>query len=72
MPADLVLTNANVITMNPAKPSASLVAIKDNKVWLVGDNGQLGGARGAKTKLIDCQGRAVVPGFKDSRLDVSD
>jgi predicted amidohydrolase YtcJ len=66
MPADLVLTNANVITMNPAQPRAELVAIKGNKIWLVGDNDQLGEVRGAKTKLIDCGGKTVVPGFNDA------
>jgi predicted amidohydrolase YtcJ len=66
MPADLVLANANVITMNPSKPAATLVAIKGNKIWLIGDNDQLGEVRGAKTKLIDCGGRTVVPGFNDA------
>jgi predicted amidohydrolase YtcJ len=66
MPADLVLANANVITMNPSKPAATLVAIKGNKIWLVGDNDQLGEVRGAKTKLIDCGGRTVAPGFDDA------
>jgi len=52
--------------MNPSKPAATLVAIKGNKIWLIGDNDQLGEVRGAKTKLIDCGGRTVVPGFNDA------
>jgi predicted amidohydrolase YtcJ len=66
MSADLVLANANVITMNPAQPRAELVAIKGNKIWLVGDNDQLEEVRGAKTRLIDCGGKTVVPGFNDA------
>jgi predicted amidohydrolase YtcJ len=66
MPADLVLTNANIITMNPSKPAATLVAIKGNKILVVGDDDQLGEVRGAKAKLIDCGGKTVVPGFNDA------
>jgi len=66
MSADLILTNANVITLNPAQPTAGLVAIKGNKIWLVGDDDRLGGVRGAKTKLIDCRGKTLVPGFNDA------
>jgi predicted amidohydrolase YtcJ len=66
MSADLVLVNANVITMNPSKPAAPLVAIRGNKVLVVGDSDHLGGVRGAKTRLIDCGGKTVVPGFNDA------
>jgi len=64
--ADLILHNANVITMDPARPSAQLVAVEGDRIRLVGDNDQLGEARGAKTKVIDCVGKTVVPGFNDA------
>ena len=68
--ADIILANANVITMDPARPKAELVAIRGNKIWLVGDNDQLGEARGATTRVIDCQGRTVVPGFNDAHCHI--
>ena len=64
--ADLILTNAKVITMSPDCPTAGLVAIRGNKIWLVGDSEKLGEVRGAKSKVIDCQGKTVVPGFNDA------
>lgn len=64
--ADLILQNAKVITMNPARPSAQLVAVKGNKILLVAGNDQLGEVRGAKTRVIDCGGKTVVPGFNDA------
>jgi len=64
--ADLILQNARVITMNPARPSAQLVAVKGNKILLVAGNDQLGEVGGAKTRVIDCGGRVVVPGFNDA------
>jgi predicted amidohydrolase YtcJ len=59
--ADLILNNANVITMDPAHPTAGLVAIKGNKIWLVADSDRLGEVKGGKAKIIDCWGRTVVP-----------
>jgi len=70
MPTDLILTNANVITMNPGCPVAELVAVKGNRVLLVGDNDRLGEARGAKSQVIDCQGKTVVPGFNDAHCHI--
>ena len=68
--ADLILTNANIITMDPARPTAGLVAIKGNKILLVAGSDQLGEVRGAKSKVIDCQGKTVVPGFNDAHCHI--
>jgi len=68
--ADLILTNANVITMNPAEPTAGLVAIRGNKILTVGGSDRLGEVRGAKTEVIDCQGKTVVPGFNDAHCHI--
>jgi len=68
--ADLILTNANIITMNPAQPTAGLVAIRGSKIILVGGNDRLGEVRGAKTKVIDCRGKTVVPGFNDAHCHI--
>jgi len=70
MSADLILTNANVITMDPGCPVAELVAIRGNKIWLVGDGDRLGEVRGAKSKVIDCGGKTVVPGFNDAHCHI--
>jgi len=64
--ADLILEKANVITMNPAQPAAELVAVRGNRIWLVGGSEELESVKGAKTRLIDCQGKTVVPGFNDA------
>jgi predicted amidohydrolase YtcJ len=66
MSADLILKNANVLTIDPDCPSAELVAIKGNRVWLVGGNEVLAQVKGTQTRVIDCHGRTVVPGFNDA------
>jgi hypothetical protein len=68
--ADLILKNANVITMVPACPVAKLVAIKGNRILLVAGNEGLEQVKGAKTRIIDCHGKAVVPGFNDAHCHI--
>jgi len=68
--ADIILKNANVITMNPGQPVAELVAIKGDKVLLVAGNEELEQVRGVKSRVIDCQGKTVVPGFNDAHCHI--
>ncbi len=68
--ADLILKNANVITMDPVQPTAELVAIKGNKILLVAGNDELERLTAAKTRIIDCQGKTVVPGFNDAHCHI--
>ena len=68
--ADLVLTSANVITLDPDQPRAGLVAIKGDRILLVGSNEELVQVKGAKTRVIDCQGKTAIPGFNDAHCHV--
>jgi predicted amidohydrolase YtcJ len=68
MRADIVLKNANVITLDAVQPSAGLVAISGDKIALVAGNDVLAAVTGAGTRVIDCVGRTVVPGFNDAHL----
>jgi len=68
--ADLILKNANVITIDPGQPSAELVAIKGDKILLVANSGSLESVRGTKTRVIDCQGKTLVPGFNDAHCHI--
>ena len=70
MAADLILYNANVITMDSTKPKAELVAVTGDKILLVARNEELKLARGVKTKVIDCQGKTVIPGFNDAHCHI--
>lgn len=64
--ADLILHNARVITMDSARPSAQLVAVGGDRIIAVGDDARLGEVRGAETRVIDCGGKTLVPGFNDA------
>ena len=65
---DLILTNANVISLNPQKPHAQLIAIKNHKIHFVGKNSDLEKFRSPSTKIIDLQGKTVIPGFIDAPI----
>ena len=65
-PADLILHNANIITLDESKPGAAAVAIRGQRIAAVGTDSDILFHKGPKTRIIDCQGKAVVPGFNDA------
>src|SRR5579859_5936782 len=64
--ADLVLTNANVITMNPARPLAQAVAVANGRIVAVGTDRDAAAWTGRDDAVHDLHGRTVLPGFYDS------
>lgn len=66
--ADIILKNANVITMDAVEPAARTVAINGDKISAVDVNDELGSLTGSNTRIIDCRGKTVVPGFNDAHL----
>lgn len=66
--ADIVVVNANVHTGNKAQPTARAVAVSGNKIIAVGDDTQIRGLAGPKTRVIDAGGKTVVAGFNDAHV----
>jgi predicted amidohydrolase YtcJ len=67
VPADLVIKNAKVITIDKAKPRAEAIAIKGEFIIAVTTNKEIERyIDGAATQVIDAEGRLVVPGFNDA------
>ncbi|ALI03754.1 imidazolonepropionase [Pseudomonas sp. FW306-02-F02-AA] len=67
-PADLILFNGRMHTVDRDKPLASAVAIKDGRFITVGNDTDVMPLRGASTQVIDLQKRTVIPGLNDSHL----
>jgi predicted amidohydrolase YtcJ len=63
--ADLIISNGQVFTANPDQPTANAVAIKGDRIVLVGSNEGVMEWRGAATRVIDGQGCTLMPGFSD-------
>lgn len=66
--ADLVLTNAKVWTVDPAKPEAEALAVWNGHILAVGSDADIKKLVGPKTKVIDAGGKRALPGFYDSHL----
>jgi predicted amidohydrolase YtcJ len=65
-PADLVLKNANIYTVDERKPRAQAIAVKDQKILFVGSDAEVQAYIGANTRVLDLKGATVMPGFTDS------
>ncbi len=65
-PAELVLTDANVITMNPSQPSAQAVAVSGGRIVAVGSDQDAARWAGPDTRTLDLDGQTLLPGFFDS------
>lgn len=70
-PADLVIVNARVHTLDAANAEAEAVAVKDGKILAVGSNAAITALAGPSTRRIDAAGRTVIPGLHDSHIHLS-
>src|SRR5262245_29664820 len=66
--ADLILTNANLITLNPRLRRATALAIRGERILAVGDDRGITALASPHTRRIDLAGKTVVPGFIDSHI----
>ena len=66
--ADLVLRNGNIVTMDANAPHASALAIRGERLIAVGDEASIAAHIGSETRVVDLQGRTVVPGLIDTHI----
>ena len=66
--ADLIVVNANVVTVDPQKPYAEAFAIENGHFSAVGTNAEIRRLATASTKILDLKGKTVTPGFNDVHL----
>lgn len=65
-PPDLLLIDANVITMDPARPTAQAIAIKADRIVWVGRDEDARQLFPATIPTIDLHGATVLPGIIDA------
>ena len=66
--ADLIITNANVWTVDKALPKAHAVAVLGDRIVAVGSSADVDEWRGPKTQMIDADGKLLLPGFNDAHV----
>jgi len=72
MYADLVLLNANILTMNPANPHAEAIAIKKDRILKIGKNSDIHPLIDKNTTILNIHGKTVLPGFIDTHIHIAD
>ena len=69
-PADLILTNGRIYTVDAARPWAEAVAIHGSRIAAVGTITEIKALSGPQTRTIDLQGAFVSPGFNDAHVHI--
>lgn len=70
VPADLLIVNAKISTLDAERPEADAIAIGGNKILKVGSGSELASLRGPGTRIVDAGGRRLIPGLFDSHLHI--
>lgn len=62
-PADLVLRNGKIVTVDSKRPEAQAVAVSGYTIAAVGSNEEIARYVGPNTQVIDLNGQLAIPGF---------
>lgn len=68
MTPETILTNARILTMDPARPRAAAIALASGRIAALGTRREIEALAGAGTEVIDCAGATLLPGFVESHL----
>lgn len=71
-PPDLIVINANIVTMDPLTPRTEALAVRRGRVVALGSDEDICAMAGAYTCIIDAGGRLVLPGFQDTHIHLQD
>jgi predicted amidohydrolase YtcJ len=69
-PADIILVNGRLHTLNATRPSAEAIAIAGTKIAAVGTNAEIRARAGSNTRVIDLRGAFALPGFNDAHVHI--
>jgi len=66
--AELIVTNARILTMDDDNPTAEALAVENGRILAVGTKVEIEALAGPATRRIDAKGGSVLPGFIESHL----
>src|SRR5258708_2586744 len=66
--ADTVWVNGKILTVDNQFSTREAIAVRDGKIVVVGSDVDVRKLAGPKTRVIDLQGRTVIPGLIDSHM----
>ena len=65
---DTVLINGKIVTVDAKSTVAQALAIRDGRIVALGASAEMRKLAGPRSRVIDLQGRTVIPGLIDSHL----
>src|SRR5215213_3812499 len=65
-PADSVVVNGRIATLDPKQPNAQALAMRGERIVAVGTDQQISSFKGPNTRVIDAGRRIVIPGLNDA------
>jgi predicted amidohydrolase YtcJ len=65
---EMILFNGRIVTLDDASRVAEALAIEGDSIVSVGSNDEVRALEGAETRMIDLDGRTVIPGLIDSHM----
>jgi len=72
LPAELIVLNADIRTMDATRPQAQAIAIAGGRITALGSTAAMRALAGPLTHVIDAGGRLVLPGFQDAHVHLLD
>ncbi len=69
---DTILTGARILTMDPARPRAAALAIRDGRILALGATAEIRTLACPRARVIDAGGRLVLPGLTDAHVHLLD
>ena len=65
-PADLIVTNARIYTVDDSRPVVAAMAVRDGRIAFTGSAREAMALKGPATRVVDLAGRTVIPGMVDA------
>src|SRR5204863_9770165 len=65
---DTILVNGKILTVDNAFSTREALAIYDGRILALGTTAEMRKIASSKTRVIDLQGRTVIPGLIDSHI----
>ncbi len=66
--ADTILVNGKIVTVDARSSTRQAIAVRDGKILALGTSAEMRRLAGPRSRIVDLQGRTVIPGLIDSHL----
>lgn len=69
-PADIILLNGKILSVDETFSTHEALAVKDGRILAIGSNSDIGGLKGSDTRVIQLDGKTVIPGLIDNHVHI--